>query len=519
MLLGRKTIYTDVETITYENIFSVLRQAQITHNYNADRINFLMNYDRGEQPLKRVKNYRKDIDIHVVDNVAHEISTFWIGYGWSNPITLVQRGEIDSNNDNEANAISLLNECYSALGIKKKTIELADTVVKTCRGYTYVDINMDYEEGDSYFTVDVLDPRHTFVVYSSRYTDHRPILGVTFRKSEDGKVFYTCFTKDTRFEIVNEEIVNGEEVDDRDKWYHAKRSGEVNPLGMIPIVEWFKSYDGLGIFEHCIDDMDALNILESDICNATDETVQAIWHTNDVEFPVDILTDDEGNKVEVTRKPKEGDWIQTYTSEGGRQPFITPLKSAFDYDGNVNYVINKRELILQKCNVPQRSSTSGGSSGVAMDSANGWASAEVEASMQQEIMEDCKMQEVKLVLKAISLSPFVEEDNPLLKLKAKDVKPSIKRQKSYELNNKVNALATLLSHGIYGSHAIKTINLFDDENQVWADSEELITKYQKSLFEKETTSSDGDVADTENRLTPDLSDQTENTPLLDKNRV
>ena len=124
MLLGRKTIYTDVETITYENIFSVLRQAQITHNYNADRINFLMNYDRGEQPLKRVKNYRKDIDIQVVDNVAHEISTFWIGYGWSNPITLVQRGEIDSNNDNEANAISLLNECYSALGIKKKPIEI-----------------------------------------------------------------------------------------------------------------------------------------------------------------------------------------------------------------------------------------------------------------------------------------------------------------------------------------------------------------------------------------------------------
>lgn len=497
--LGRQTIYTAVDEITLDNVIEIVHKAKGVHDKNAGMIDFLINYDKGVQPLTRVKKYRPDIDIRLADNVAHEVSNFWIGYGWSNPITLVQRGEVDSNSANEPEAISLLNECYNAVGIKKKTIELADTVVKTCRGYTYVDINMDYEDGDSYFTVDVLDPRNTFVVYSSYYSDKRPMLGVTYRKDENGITRFTCFSKTQRFEIAEDK--------------HLAGSGNINPFGMIPIVEWFRSYDGMGVFEHCLDDMDALNILESDICNATDETVQAIWHTNDVDFEKEFIETEDGETIEVNKTPKSGDWVQTYTAPNGKQPFITPLKSAFDYKGNVDYVITKRELILQKCNVPQRSSTSGGSSGVAMDSANGWASAEVEAGMQQEIMEDCKMQEVKLVLKAIQLSPNTPVDSPLLTLKARDIKPSIKRQKSYELNNKVNALATLLSHGIKGNHAIKTINLFDDENQVWADSKALIEKYQDKLF-----TDNSNVNDFEGKTSQDLSDETNNTPLLDSDR-
>ena len=56
----------------------------------------------------RQKKYRKDIDCKCVDNVAHEISKFHIGYKWGVPITIVQRGEKDSGKKNEVSAITKL---------------------------------------------------------------------------------------------------------------------------------------------------------------------------------------------------------------------------------------------------------------------------------------------------------------------------------------------------------------------------------------------------------------------------
>ena len=39
-------------------------------------------------------------------------------------------------------------------------------------------------------------------------------------------------------------IINGDAVeDDANKWKHEERSGEKNPLGVVPIVEYFRSYD------------------------------------------------------------------------------------------------------------------------------------------------------------------------------------------------------------------------------------------------------------------------------------
>jgi hypothetical protein len=95
-----------------------------------------------------------------------------------------------------------------------------------------------------------------------------------------------------------------------------------------------------------------------------------------------------------------------------------------------------------------------------------------------------------------------------LDLKYRDCQPNIKRNKSYELTNKVNACATMVSHGINGYHALKTVNLVDDVNQVYADSKALIEKYQDGLFNKQTQTKD------EGRKSADNSDQTSNSPFL-----
>ena len=112
-LLGRKRIYTDVAEITSDNVISVLQEAIPIHEQNRTEIAYLLNYEKGLQPLKREKKIRADINIEVCDNIANQIVEFKLGYHWGNPKSLVQRGDRDlssSDPDNDDDAITLLNQ-------------------------------------------------------------------------------------------------------------------------------------------------------------------------------------------------------------------------------------------------------------------------------------------------------------------------------------------------------------------------------------------------------------------------
>ena len=480
--LGRKEIYTDEREIDSSNVIIVLQRAYSEHYTNMQDIDELIKFEAGHQPLLREKIVRPEIDNQVVDNVAAEVTAFNIAYHFGNPITLVQRGVVDSGvePEKEAEAISLLNEQYESNGIYSKTQKLG-RFIETCGvGYTYVDIKRDWSDGDSYFDVQVLDPRFTFVVRSGYYIDRRIMMAVTYRVDHNGNRHFTCFTADRRYDIDNlTKIVNGEheKVLTKQRWLPTDRSGEVNILGMVPIVEWVRDHDRQGCFERQIPELNALNLLNSDIINDVDQNTQAIWFTTNLEFP----KDDEGNVI----KPETGDWVNGNSTGDGKTPTANPLIIPYDYSGMLNNYITRRALILQKCFVPQRNDTSGGSTGVAMSDATGWSAAEQYASMQQAILESCKMDEVKLVLEAIRCSGKVASEHaPLKELSYRDIKPNIKRQRTYELTTKINFFATAVKHGIYGLHALRAMNVFDDVNQVWEDSKELIEKFQESTFER-----------------------------------
>ena len=313
---GRLVLYTDVEEITYDNVIEVLRDVIPDHRINARDMQFLLNYDSGIQPLQREKKTRTDIDSQCVDNVANEVTEFNLGFKWGNTITLVQNG--DGKDKQICKAITELNKNYEMVKIKAKTQELGRYVEVCGVGNVLIDTNTEWEEGKPYFTLDVLDPRVSFVVHSSYYTDHRPMLGVTFRRSKKtGNTYYTCFTKDSRYEILNlQEITNGN-YHVEEQWLHNKRSGELNPLGVVPIVEYIRSFDRTGCFERQISEMDNLNLLISDFTNDVDQNTQAIWHGNDVEFPKEVITNSDGSVTERIKKPSTNEWVMTYTSPDG----------------------------------------------------------------------------------------------------------------------------------------------------------------------------------------------------------
>lgn len=475
--LGRKIIYTDYEDVTEQNVIAILRDAMTVHRVNASRCDFLLNYEKGVQPLQREKTFRPDIDIQCVDNIANEITEFKLGFIWGNSITVTQRAK-GGDNSKEIKAIGELNDCYELDSNREKTQELARYVEICGVGYELVDINADYEDGfNAPFTIEPLDPRCTFVVRSTRL-GNKVVMGVTYRQDTLSNYYFTCFSKDRRFEVQNMVKIidpNGKEKS-IDKWNITAKSDYNldNPLGEIPIIEWVRSADRMGCFERQIPEMDNLNILVSDFSNDVDQNTQAIWVTVDVDFPVD----ENGNRI----SPESGDWLQLYSTKDGKTPGVKALANPYDYSGMLNNIVTRRALILQKCNVPQRNDNSGGSTGIAMSDATGWSAAESSACKEESILSGCKMNEIKVVLKAIEKNPLVENNSSLLSLKPIDVQPSIKRQKTYEMTTKINAFANAVSHGLDWKSVVNEINFFADPQQVIVDSEETMQRYLDKEF-------------------------------------
>ena len=463
--IGRRKLYTDVREVTRENIIKVITDVMADFEANANDCDRLLQIEAGNMPLTRVKVVRPEIDIQTVDNLPHEIAEFKESFHWGNSILLVQRGIKDSGTSDEMEAISLLNEFYCAENIGTKQKALGHFVEITGIGYTYVNVKPDWVDGDSLFELETLDPRFAFVVRSALYTDHRIVLGVTFRQDKEGNKFYTAFTDKYRFDIANLNVV----------------ATSMNIIGRIPIIEWERSTDRMGVFEREIKEIQRLNIIASDIANNIDGDTQMIWWANNVEFA--HKKDENGIETDEIDRPKSGEWIMTQTTRDQSSPSIKPLTTNYDYNGLLNSYSSSRALVLERCYTPQRNDNVSGSSGIASADASGWSAAEQVASAQQLLMESSKLEEVKIALAVVKASDArLALDSPLRKLRYIDCRPKIIRQKTYEMSVKATAFATYVSHGVNGLHALRMINAFEDVNQTWEDSKEIIEMYQRKAF-------------------------------------
>lgn len=498
LLSGRSKIYTDESVITRDNIIPVLKKAYATHRLIAQDIQFLMDYERGRQDLQREKKVRPEIDIQVSDNAANYVKEFKLGYFWGNPVMLVQRGNKelhDTDSDQDDTGITALNEMIrNGENIAMKDLKLGEFVEIAGIGHRLVDIKTKFEGEDkdeSFVNIYTLDSRNTFCVYYSGIGE-RKVLGVTYTKI-GGKLHFTAFSDDLRFDITG---INGDEL-----------SVQINPLGRIPIVEYERSYDRTGCFERHISDMDGLNILVSDFANDSSQKTQEIWWGNDIRLP----EDENGN----VRAPKTAEWILTETGENGNNPKIQALASQFNSASTLSAISYRWNRILQKCKVPtQQENETGGSTGTAMDMSSGWAAAEVDAMREQQMVECSKREELALIIKALEFVPtdILPLDSAIRKVHVTDVDFHFNRKRNYDLSIKANTFATLVSHGINGRHALKVVDLFEDTEQVWIDSQEDIKKYQKSIFEKQQGTND---TSENKRMMSDTSDQSSTSPILD----
>ena len=488
-LLGRERIYCNYDYVDESNLKEVLTDALITHQKNANEMAYLLKFEKGFQPLVRKKTVRKDIDIVSTANLANEITEFKLGYVWGNGVAIVQKDDKLPTSDKDADndGVNKLNSYYFAEETETKDQETGRYVEICGVGYQMIDIKRDRTVYDSPFDVINLNPLYTFIVYSSDVR-HRKLMGVTYAEKPNGEITYTCITPQKVF-ILNQglEVVNGET---KERWWFGERSGEKNPLGVVYIIEFDRSADLTGCFERCVAELNALNVLESDLVNDVAQNTQAIWWGNDLELPMDESGEYKGVQA--------GQWVLTNTGGNGTKPDVKPLILTYDYAGVINNITTKHDYILERCFVPKQSEPGGGSTGTAMSMSSGWLAAEQSAQKETAILKSSYQERNKIALIATNV---VE----VLKVWPSDIDIRFPRQKTFDMATKVNSLATMLNSGVNPRIAMETVDLFPDLSEAVATSVEIMDKLQKKLI------GEGEQAQIE-RIQQDSSDQYGNSP-------
>lgn len=507
-LKGRKKIYTDVQKIDHTNVIQVLQDALITHNQNAEEIRYLLDYERGIQPIRyRQKDVRPEINIKVAENNAAKITDFKIAYEFGNPITYIQRAKRqvpDNDTDRDDIRITALNEMLIEESKASKDVELA-RYIKICGvGYRMIRAKQKVD-GKSVFDVLTLNPLTTFVVYSNDIYQ-KPMLAVTYRIQSDGNTIYGCYTDDTYFEIENGvRIING--IKSEEKWKILNGRGITYIPSIIPIVEYINNYDRTGCFEKVISILDAINVINSDRINDVAQHVQSLLWLNNAELP---------EKFE--EKLHKFGIIQT-KSVGGIQANVSYVQNVLNQSEVQTLVDYLQRQAMEIAGVPMRQENRGGSTGSAMNLSSGWQMAETMALNSESIFEQSERQAIKIMLEIIKRSPDIpEEYRDIKNLALSDIQIKHGRNKIYDIATKVNALATMIKTGIDAKHAIETVSLFTDPQAVYNDSKEVIMQIQESIYKKIYKESDKQIKDQSDkadadRLTADMSDQPQKSPF------
>lgn len=448
-MTGRKVIYTDAEIITAENVVDILKTAAIVHAFNRDAIDFLYEYNNGNQPiLQRVKEVRPEINNRIVVNRANEITSFKVGYLLGEPLQYVSR---DSEKSELTEKITQLNQYMYAEDKAAKDKELADWF--TICGTAYRMILPKTADSDSPFYIFTLDPRQTFVVYHNGL-GNKPVMGVKYVERSDGKIVFSVYTETDYFEIVDFEIVKSEK----------------HILGAIPIVEYPANNARLGAFEVVLPLLDAYNLAVSDRMNGLEQFIQSL-----IKFVNVDITEEEFEKLKelggikfksTSDNPADVDYLTPELNQSNTQTILTDMY----------------QTILTICGMPNRnggSSTSDTGSAVIMR--DGWEVAEAKAKDTEQMFKRSEKSALRLILK-------ICKTYAKLDLNVMDIDFRFTRRNYENISNKATVLTTMLGcNKIHPKLAFQHCGMFADAELAYKISEEYSKEQEAKMQQTNIT--------------------------------
>ena len=450
-MYGRRVIITDATEITDSNIVAELNKAFDTHNLNRGEIEYLWNYYRGKQPiLQRTKTVRPEICNRIVENRANEIVSFKVGYLCGEPIQYVGR----NGDEGVSQAIAELNEMMFSENKATQDKEVVEWQMIGGTAYRSVLPDASGEEDDAPFEMFTLDPRDTFVVYSSE-VGNKPMFAVKYRVDSERDRICSVYSADWYWRIVNDKIVESKP--------HA--------LGMIPIFEYPANNARLGAFEIVLPMLDAINNVASNRMDGIEQFIQSF-----IKF-VNCDIDEEQFKA-----LKEMGAIKVKSVDGSVADvsIVTQELNQMQTQTLVDYLY---QTVLTICGMPNRN---GGSStsdtGAAVIMRDGWSLAESRAKDSELMFKKSEHEVLKLILRIIRDTEGLSDE--IYNLRLKNVSLQFTRRNYENVQSKAQVLVSMLQQNkIHPSLAFQHSGLFTDPESAYQLSKEYSEEQEKKAIE------------------------------------
>lgn len=451
---GRRPIYTPYSAITDLNILYVLAKAFEDFKHNQSEIRHLYDVYRGNQKiLQRQKEIRPNINNKCVLNHANEIVSFKVSYLLSEPIMYVKRGT-----RKRSKAISQLSDYMHLESKAAKDKEIADDFNICGVAYRLVlpNTNKLYAEQDEApFKVYTLNPEQTFIV---RYTGiGAPVVCGAFmivRRDASGIDHdIACVYTDTAYYELDLSPISAGGMRILKKQPHM--------LGNVPIIEYINNNSRIGAFEIVETVLDAMNTLQSNRIDGTEQTVQSLMVFKNCEFDgsadLDAIRDNGAVMI------KSGMGVDSDLK------LLSPELAQSDQQVLMD---NLYKEVLTITGMPAMASenTSDSSNNGAAFMRGGWYSADARAKDSELLWKRSETEFLRLVLK-------ICKDMGVLDLSVSDIDMKFTRRNYEDILSKSQTLTNMLAAGIDPLHAIAQCGLFGDPTEVYQASLPYLEKW------------------------------------------
>ena len=428
---GRRIIKTSVREITKDNVLDVLRKSLNTHVLNRNEIDYLYKYYKGDQPIRyRVKEVRPEICNRIVENRANEIVSFKVGYLCGEPIQYVSR----SGKENTVRQVNILNEYMFAEDKASQDQEIVEWQMICGTAYRMVlpDDAEDLDEAP--FEMYTLDPRNTFIVYSSEI-GNEPLMAVKYYVDDTNVIHYSIYTKSMYYVVDGDLLVESTP--------HA--------LYDIPIIEYPANNSRLGSFEIVLPLLDAMNSVASNRMDGVEQLVQAF-----IKFiNCDISKEEYQEFLELGAiKVKSVD---------GQAADVGVVTTELNQTQSQTLKDDYYNAMLTICGMPNRNgSKSTSDTGAAVVLRDGWSDAEARAKDSENVFKRAEKKMLKLVLR-------ICEDLRDSTLHLRDIDMKFTRRNYEAIQSKSQVLISMLQEPkIHPQLAFQHSGMFSDAESAYA---------------------------------------------------
>ena len=428
---GRRIIKTSVREITETNVLDVLRKSLDIHSLNRSDIDYLYKYYKGDQPIRyRVKEVRPEICNRIVENRANEIVSFKVGYLCGEPIQYVSR----SGEEGIVKQVNVLNEYMFAEDKASQDQEIVEWQMICGTAYRMVLPDDEEDLDEAPFEMYTLDPRNTFIVYSSEI-GNEPLMAVKYYVDDTNVTHYSIYTKNMYYVVDGDLLVESTP--------HA--------LYDIPIIEYPANNSRLGSFEIVLPLLDAMNSVASNRMDGVEQLVQAF-----IKFiNCDISKEEYQEFLELGAiKVKSMD---------GQTADVGVVTTELNQTQSQTLKDDYYNAMLTICGMPNRNgSKSTSDTGAAVVLRDGWSDAEARAKDSENVFKRAEKKMLKLVLR-------ICKDLRDSTLHLRDIDMKFTRRNYEAIQSKSQVLISMLQEPkIHPQLAFQHSGMFSDAESAYA---------------------------------------------------